>query len=116
LGLVQAAEPVEELALLEIDDAEAAVAELGHEQALPGEVDGEMVDPAPYLAQRDLALKRERVSGGRTVSRREDRPEKQGGEGKAEKRGPAHARSAAQLLAVATWSSAASSPSASFSA
>src|SRR4029077_8994361 len=44
----------DDLPLLETDHAHAVVAELGDEQALAAKVDGEMVNPATHLAERDL--------------------------------------------------------------
>jgi hypothetical protein len=45
-----------DLAIPEIDDADAVVAELGDEQPLTRNVDRHMIDPAGDAAQRDLAL------------------------------------------------------------
>jgi hypothetical protein len=44
LRLREAVNPTEKLALAEIDHAEATVAELSHEQTMPGEVDGKVIN------------------------------------------------------------------------
>ena len=68
LRLIELADPAQELACGKIHDAQAIVAELGHEQPVPGEVDREMIDAAADLAERDLLLQHQRLrrtgSGG----------------------------------------------------
>ena len=65
LRLLEAADPVDDLALRQVDDAQAAVAELGNEQTLAGKVHRQMVDAALHRAQGDLALQRKRAAGCR---------------------------------------------------
>ena len=45
---------MKDLAGLEIDNANAVVAEFRNKQALAVEIDGHVVDAAPHVAQRDL--------------------------------------------------------------
>jgi hypothetical protein len=48
------------LALVDIHDCDRVVAELGHEEASPRQVDRHVIDPAADIAEWDLALKLER--------------------------------------------------------
>ena len=50
---------MQDLALFEIDDADAVVAELGDEQPLAVGVEGKVVDAAGHGAERDLRLERQ---------------------------------------------------------
>jgi hypothetical protein len=61
LRLIEPADSAQELARSKIDHAQAIITKLGDEQPLAGEVDREMIDPSPHLAERDLALQRERL-------------------------------------------------------
>ena len=68
LRLIELADPAQHFACSKIHDAQAIVAELGDEQSLAGEVDREMIDAAPDLAERNLLLQNQRLrrpgSGG----------------------------------------------------
>ena len=63
LRLIEPVDPAQDFACGKIHDAQAVVAELGDEQSLAGEVDREMIDPAPDLAEKNFALQRERLCG-----------------------------------------------------
>src|SRR5215204_5984098 len=54
LGFLQARDGAALLAGIEVDDADRVVAELGDEQAPPGQIDREVVDPTFDGAERDL--------------------------------------------------------------
>ena len=57
LRLAKSAKRAERAHGLEIDHSYRVIAELGNEQALAAGIDREMIDPAAYLAERDLALR-----------------------------------------------------------
>src|SRR5882757_7312105 len=56
LRLAEPGDPVQDLALLQVDDAHAVVAEFGHEQKLPIGVESKVIDAARHGAERDLCL------------------------------------------------------------
>ena len=57
LRLLQPRDPAKDLALVEIDDTEAAVAEFGDEEPMAREIDRQMIDPAVDVTEGDLVLK-----------------------------------------------------------
>ena len=46
--------------ILQINHRNAVIAELSKEHPLPGQIDGEVVDASPHLAQGNLGLKLQR--------------------------------------------------------
>ena len=56
LRLAEPGDAVHDLALFQVDDTDAVVAELCDEQELALGVDGKVVDAARHRAQRDLRL------------------------------------------------------------
>jgi hypothetical protein len=61
LRLIEIADPAHELARSKVNDAQTVVAELRDEQSFAGEVDREMVDPAPHVAKGNLLLEHQRL-------------------------------------------------------
>ena len=61
LRLIELADPAQQLARSKIHDTQAIVAELGDEQSIAGEVDCEVIDAAPDLAERNLLLQNQRL-------------------------------------------------------
>ena len=57
LRLLQPRDPAKDLALVEIDDTEAAVAEFGDEEPMAREIDRQMINPAVDVTEGDLVLK-----------------------------------------------------------
>jgi len=57
------------LSLLQVDNAHAIVAELRHEESLPGEIDGEMIDPPRHMSQQYLGIEDQRHWVGRQAGR-----------------------------------------------
>ncbi len=77
LRLAQSFDPAQQGACFQIDHAEAVIAQLGDEQPLAREIDGEMVDAAADFSERDLGLELERRGLGRPT-RRADRGDDKG--------------------------------------
>ena len=71
LRLAQPAEQAKDLALFQVDDAHAVIAEFGHEQELPIGVEGEMIDAARHGTQRDFRLEHQRRRIFRPARRRQ---------------------------------------------
>src|SRR5258708_110430 len=60
LRLLQFGNDVPYLLLIQIDDSDGIVAELGYEQMSPGQIDRHVIDPALNVAQRDLSFELQR--------------------------------------------------------
>src|SRR5262245_13195017 len=60
LRFLQSSNDVPYLARIQIDDRDAVVAELGNEEALPGQIDREVIDAAGDLAERNLGFELQR--------------------------------------------------------
>ena len=63
LRLAQASDPAQYLARRQIDHAQAIITELRNEQPLPFRIDGEMIDAAADLTERDLRLEHQWCGG-----------------------------------------------------
>src|SRR5262249_32947672 len=86
LRMTQAGDAVDDLARLDVDDADAVVAEFGDEETFAAQVERHMIDAADDLAERDLRLEpqwfgrlRRRACGGEPKCKGDDARMRKGG-------------------------------------
>jgi hypothetical protein len=73
LRLFEPADPAQDFAGSKIHDPQAVVAELGHVQPLPAEIDREVVDPTAHVTKGDFPLEDERLRRARDGGQRRAR-------------------------------------------
>src|SRR5216684_3639796 len=57
LRLVQSGNGSDQTVSGQVDNADAVIAEFGHEKSLPLQIDRHVIDPAAHIAERDLGFK-----------------------------------------------------------